>query len=337
MKRILYISGKNSDHLKQDELTVLKNYEWILTYSLKSLRRLFIENKPDLIIWANYGKLSSEVLNSNPEFYNLPILSIIPEDKFETRDPLHAKHHYLPISHSQDELLHKITSLTNSKNENFKTSNKIDKSTIPNIAALKRFIETKGDLISLDKHKILFRENRHSSFIYLINKGLVKTSRMDQLGKELITGIYRKNDLLGLYGFHKNPVATEMASTLEPSKFYRILHKDFREILQENQELSLDLAQYLTDTVLALKSQLLEMAYASVLKKTSNTILQFANEFQNPEYNGLNISRTDLASMAGISPESFIRSLSSLKKEGIIAIKGRKINILKPEKLQEII
>lgn len=165
---------------------------------------------------------------------------------------------------------------------------------------------------------------------------MIKTSRMDQLGKELITGIYRKNDLLGLYGFHENPLTTEMATSLEPSKFYRILHTEFREILQENQELNLDLAQYLADTVLTLKSQLLEMAYASVLKKTSNTILQFASELENPEFKGLNISRTDLASMAGISTESFIRSLSSLKKEGIIAIKGKKINILKPDKLQEI-
>ncbi len=336
MKRIIYISGKNSGHLNLDELTGLQNYEWIQTDSLKSLRRLFTEHKPDLIIWDNKVKLSSEVLNRNPEFYNLTILSIIPEDKIENREPLHAKHHYLSVSASREQLLEKIAFLTNFKSENFKTSKKVYRTAIPDIEALKNFIETKGELISLDKHKILFRENRHSSFIYLINKGLVKTSRMDQLGKELITGIYRKNDLLGLYGFHKNPVATEMASTLEPSKFYRILHKDFREILQENQELSLDLAQYLTDTVLALKSQLLEMAYASVLKKTSNTILQFANEFQNPEYNSLNISRTDLASIAGISPESFIRSLSSLKKEGIIAIKGRKINILKPERLQEI-
>jgi CRP-like cAMP-binding protein len=220
--------------------------------------------------------------------------------------------------------------------DSFKKKRSTNNVAIPNIEALKNHIEENGELVNLDKHKVIFRENRHCSFIYLISKGLVKTSRMDQLGKELITGIYRKKELLGLYGFHKNPIYTEMATTLDACKLHRILHKEFREILQENQSLSLDIAQNLSDTVLTLKSQLLEMAYASVLKKTSNTILQFAEELQNHDFQDLRISRTDLASIAGISPESFIRSLSSLKKEGIIAIKGRKINILKPERLQEI-
>ncbi|MBO2544847.1 Crp/Fnr family transcriptional regulator [Salegentibacter sp. BDJ18] len=334
MKRILYILDKTSGHLIPDELAENLDWKFIYSNSPTSLESLLIKNKPDFLIWAVKIPIPPKVIHRNSGILELPILSIIAETG--TQKPLHKKHHFLSENSSEQELKKKILFLTNAKMENFIASKKPDKSFVPNIEALKSYMEKKGELISLDKHKILFHENRHSSFIYLIKQGLVKTSRMDQLGKELITGIYRKNDLLGLYGFHKHPVATEMATTLEASGFHRILYTDFREILQQNQELSLDLAQYLTDTVLELKSQLLEMAYASVLKKTSNTILQFAEEMQNPEFKGLNISRTDLASIAGISTESFIRSLSSLKKEGIIAIKGKKINILKPDKLQEI-
>ncbi|PKD16795.1 hypothetical protein APR41_08305 [Salegentibacter salinarum] len=336
MKCILYISDRNSGHPIPGELTEKQDYEFIYSNSASDLRGLLLKNKPDLLIWAKKNPIPSELLDENPELLKLPILTIT-KAKIKTQKSFHIKHHFLPPTVSDQKLMRKIDFLTNAKSDNFKIIKNFEKSAVPDIEALKSYMEIKGELINLDKHTILFRENRHSSFIYLIKQGLVKTSRMDQLGKELITGVYRKNDLLGLYGFHKNPVATEMATTLEPSEFYRILHTEFREILQKNQELSLDLAQYLTDTVLALKSQLLEMAYASVLKKTSNTILQFKDELQNPEFKGLNISRTDLASMAGISTESFIRSLSSLKKEGIIAIKGKKINILKPDKLQEIL
>jgi len=336
MKHILYISGKNSGHLQQDEFQGLQGYEWFQTDCFESLKNLIAEKKPDLLIWGNNTEISSEIFNRNPEFYKIPILSIIAEDKIGAWKAFHAKHQYLVSSFSQAELLQKIEFLVKQKNVNEIENKKINRTAIPSIEALKIYIEEKGEPINLDKHKIIFRENRHSSFIYLISKGLVKTSRMDQLGKELITGIYREKELLGLYGFHENPTCPEMATTLEPSRLYRILHKEFREILQENQALSLDIAQYLTDTVLRLKSQLLEMAYASVLKKTSNTILQFADELQSPDFQGIRISRTDLASIAGISPESFIRSLSSLKKEGIIDIKGRKINILKPERLHEI-
>ena len=336
MKRILYISGKDSGYLNQGELPGLQGYKWLQTDCLTSLKYPVAEKKPDLLIWGNNAEISSEILILNPELFKIPMISIIAKSEIGNWKPLHPKHQYLINSHSQADLLQKIEFLLKQKKDKKEENRKINRASIPNIEALKIYIEEKGERIILDKNKIIFRENRHSSFIYLISKGLVKTSRMDQLGKELITGVYRENELLGLYGFHKNPTCPEMATTLEPSRLYRILHKEFRDILQENPGLSLDIAQYLTDTVLRLKSQLLEMAYASVLKKTSNTILQFANELQNPDFQELRISRTDLASIAGISPESFIRSLSSLKKEGIIAIKGRKINILKPERLQEI-
>ncbi len=336
MKYVVFFSEKGFSSFKLDKSSGLKDYNYAYINSLKNLRSFLIKKKPALIIWKHKTKISPELFNNNPELYNTQLLSIISENNLETWQPFHSKHHYLPDSYSKAELLQKINALLCLKNEKTFEGEKVERTLISDIEALKNYIEEKGEQVAWDKNKIIFRENRHSSFIYLISKGLVKTSRMDQLGKELITGIYRKNELLGLYGFHKNPICPETATTLEPSRVHRILYKDFKEILQENPGLSLDLAQHLTDTVLRLKSQLLEMAYASVLKKTSNTILQFADDLQNPEFPGLKISRTDLASIAGISPESFIRSLSCLKKEGIISIKGKNINILNSEKLQHI-
>ncbi|OEY73901.1 Crp/Fnr family transcriptional regulator [Salegentibacter salarius] len=336
MKYVVFFSEKDFSSFKLDKSSGLKDYNYAYINSLHNLRSFLNKKKPELIIWSHKTKISSEIFNNNPELYNTHLLSIISEDSIETWQPFHGKHHYLPESHSKAELLLKIDALLCLKNEKTFEGEKVDSALIPDIETLKNYIEEKGEQVTWDKNKIIFRENRHSSFIYLISNGLVKTSRMDQLGKELITGIYRNNELLGLYGFHKNPICPETATTIESSRVHRILYKDFKEILQKNPGLSLDLAQHLTDTVLRLKSQLLEMAYASVLKKTSNTILQFADDLQNPDFQGLKISRTDLASIAGISPESFIRSLSCLKKEGIISIKGKNINILNSEKLQHI-
>jgi len=336
MKRLLYISENKSDHLLQDEFSDLHEYEIILCKSFNELRFGKNNKLPDLIVCRNYTEDFRKVFQKYKALASIPVLFILPESQSEACQDLKHNHHYLVSPFSKTDLHEKIVQLLIAKSENSNKNKPIKKTGISNIKALKSYMETYGERINLNKNKIIFRENRHSSFIYIITKGLVKTSRMDQLGKELITGIYRKNELLGLYGFHKNPICPEMATTLESTICYRILHKEFREILQQNQGLSLDMAQYLTDTVLMLKSQLLEMAYASVLKKTSNTILQFADELKNPDLRGVRISRTDLASIAGIAPESFIRSLSSLKKEGIIAIKGKNINILNEERLQKI-
>jgi CRP-like cAMP-binding protein len=98
----------------------------------------------------------------------------------------------------------------------------------------------------------------------------------------------------------------------------------------------LEFGQLISENLVNLKTHLLDMAYSSMLKKTTNTILEFAEKIQENPKEHIRISRSDLASVAGISTESFIRSLSSLKKDGLIDIVGRDIKILDLEKLHEI-
>ncbi|MBI6117298.1 Crp/Fnr family transcriptional regulator [Salegentibacter maritimus] len=337
MKCIVFCSEKVSDIFKLEKSSILKECAFVHTATLKDLNDFLISQRPELIIWDKNTNIPTSIFRNKQKSQSIPLLSIIPAKNLDTWHPIHNRHKYVLRPYSLVELQHKIKSLVPIQLQKNQTVKNSKRAIIPDIKSLKTYIQQQGEPVKWDKNKIIFRENRHSSFIYLVNKGLLKTFRMDQLGKELITGIYRKNELLGLYGFHDNLICPETASSIEASTAYRFPYKSFKELLENNPNLGLDLAQLLTDTVLRLKSQLLEMAYASVLKKTSTTILQFADDLKQPDFNGLKISRTDLASMAGISPESFIRSLSCLKKEGIIAIKGKNINILNSERLQEII
>ena len=50
----------------------------------------------------------------------------------------------------------------------------------------------------------------------------------------------------------------------------------------------------------------------------------------------IRISRSDLASVAGIATESLIRTLSGFKKEGLIEIEGRNIRIKELKVLQYV-
>jgi CRP-like cAMP-binding protein len=64
--------------------------------------------------------------------------------------------------------------------------------------------------------------------------------------------------------------------------------------------------------------------------------MQFANLLNKKGDKPIKISRSDLASVAGIATESLIRTLSSFKKEGIIDIEGRNIKIMDINLLQEM-
>ena len=92
------------------------------------------------------------------------------------------------------------------------------------------------------------------------------------------------------------------------------------------------LAENLTEA----KKQLLEMAYGSVRKKTASTILKFADKLQQDKQGNIHILRSDLASVAGMATETLIRTLSSFKKEGLIAMENHNIKILDEDMLSRI-
>jgi len=207
---------------------------------------------------------------------------------------------------------------------------------INSLNQLREFFKKAGEFEEFDKHEVIYKERKNADSIYFVEKGLIKTHRMDEFGKELITGIYKKEEFLGFYSFKKLSSYPETASALEKGSLYRLSTKRFQEILSGSHQLTLELAQLQSENLSVLRSHLLEMAYGSVLKKTTNTILKFVDGTQNNLLEAIKISRSDLASIAGISTESLIRSLSLLKKEKLIDIEGRNIKILNLQELYHV-
>ena len=123
---------------------------------------------------------------------------------------------------------------------------------------------------------------------------------------------------------------------MEPSKLVGIAKDEIRKILSGNYNLTLEFLQYLSDSLKEAKEQLLQMAYASVRKKTAATILKFAEKLPENPSGSFHILRSDLASVAGIATETLIRTLSNFKDEGLIAIENRDIRILEMDALQRI-
>ena len=202
---------------------------------------------------------------------------------------------------------------------------------------LKNFFDDKGTLESFEKGEEIFREGVRSSTIYLLLKGVVKCYKMDEDGKELITALYRADDFLGFTSFVDNIPYQETATAVEDTEVAGISKSELKDILQKNQNISLELMELLSENITDIKEQLLQMAYSSVRKKTAQTLLQFSEVLNKKPDEPIRISRSDLASVAGIATESLIRTLSGFKKDGLIDIEGRNIRILELDALQHVI
>lgn len=207
---------------------------------------------------------------------------------------------------------------------------------IRTLSDLKNFFDDTGNLSTFKKDEVIYNQGNHSNKIYLILKGAVKCHKMDEDGKELITSLYSEDSFLGFTSFENIPYQ-ESATAVEDVKLAGVSKEVLKSILEENHAISLQLMELLSENILEIKEQLLHMAYSSVRKKTAQTLLQFAEVLHKKPDDAIKISRSDLASVAGIATESLIRTLSSFKKEGLISIEDRNIRILKLQSLQYIV
>ena len=211
-----------------------------------------------------------------------------------------------------------------------------NESEIKTLNDLKNFFDDYGEKFTFNKEAVIYHEGDHSNYIYLINRGAVKCYRIDEKGKELITALYKEDDLFGYTSFTKNISHRETATAIADTKLVGISIIDFNDILDKNHKVLLELIDLLTDDLSIVKEQLLQMAYGTVNKKTASTILKFAEKINRKPDDPIKISRNDLASVAGIAPETLIRALTDFKKQGIIKAEGRNIKVIDIEKLKNI-
>ncbi|SFS59677.1 response regulator [Lutibacter maritimus] len=220
--------------------------------------------------------------------------------------------------------------------ENKHTQNLTNESELKTLEHLKNYFLNNAEEHLFYAGEVIYHQGDNSNFIYLINSGIVKTYKIDEQGKELITELLKEGDFFGFTSFSNNTSHQEFAAAIENTNTLKISNNNLKTILHNNHDLTLELFDYLSDNVYEIKEHLLEMAYSSVRKKTASTILQFSEKIKANPNICVQILRSDLASIAGIATETFIRTLSDFKKEGLIDVDGRNIKILNIEKLKRI-
>ncbi|GGG29504.1 transcriptional regulator [Dokdonia pacifica] len=345
MKTILLIEDDTALRENTAELLELNDYVVITaangTLGITSAK----ENLPDIIVCdimmpETDGYEVLEVLSSHEATSHIPFifLSARTEHKEIRKGMNLGADDYLTKPFEEEDLISAIESrIAKAKILSNLSQVKEDETNddeIRSLHELKNFFDDHGDVVTYKNGEEIFKEGANSNLIYLILKGIIKTSKMDENGKELITSLFRPDDFLGFTSFIDNVPYQESAMAIEDVTLAAVSKNELKGILEKSQKVSFELMELLTDTLSDVKSQLLQMAYSSVRKKTAQTILQFVEVLSKTPEEGIRISRNDLASVAGIATESLIRTLSGFKKDGYIEIEGRNIKILNIEGLK---
>ncbi|WP_456379042.1 cyclic nucleotide-binding domain-containing protein [Lutibacter sp.] len=244
----------------------------------------------------------------------------------------------LKASFNTKKELHKLIAIKNQlKNKSFiklkKNSNTLNNS------FLHKYIDEillKKSIYKYKKGETIYCEGNLSNHIFLIKKGIVKTYKIDEQGKEFITEFYTNRQYFGYSSFVKRKSHFENSKAVTNVKLYKINNDDISIIINKNYKILYKFIDVLASNLIDAKEELLLLAYGSVRKKTARTLLKISNKHPLKFKGEIEISRINLANSIGIAPETLIRTLHDFKKEKLITDKNKKIKIINKNKLLEI-
>lgn len=348
MKKVLFIEDDTVVRENTAELLELNDYEVVTASNGRAGVEMAKKEMPDIIVcdimmpeMDGYGVLQSLAENEDTNLIPFIFLSAKTEHKDIRRGMELGADDYLTKPFEEEELISAIESrlakVAILRKMGSKTSSmpRAEDSQMNSLDDLRDFVR-QYDLQTFKSGQTIFEEGTQNSFFYLVDRGVVKTHRMDENGKDLITALHKEGDFFGNMSFNRPLAYDEYATAMEETRVYAISKDDFKDILSRNSKISLDLIEVLGENLSGVKEQLLEMAYGSVRRKTARTILLFSQRIRRFPTQSIRISRSDLASVAGMASETLIRTLSDFKKEGLIEIEGRNIKIINLEALKQI-
>lgn len=189
------------------------------------------------------------------------------------------------------------------------------------------------------KKEIIYKEGNYPRSLFYIAKGKVKAFKTNEYGKELITGLFAEGDFFGYTAILEEAPYKETAEALDDCEVVVIPKEEFTGLIANSQQAAQKFIQLLARHVADKEEQLLGLAYNSMRKKVANALLTLQRKYHNDsgEQFEINLSREELANIAGTATESLIRTLSDFKAEHLVEIRNGNIIIRDEKKLENLI
>ncbi|MFT3845273.1 MAG: response regulator [Lacibacter sp.] len=350
MKKILLIEDNDEIRENTAEILELANYKVVTAPNGKAGIETALAEQPDLIVCDimmpvldGYGVLHA--LHKNDSIKNIPFIFLTAKtERSDLRKGMElGADDYITKPFSGTELLNAIEG-------RLKKADLIKEEFSTGIDGFNKLLAATGskdvlesltkdrDVNKYRKKQTVYNEGNRAARLFYIVKGKVKTFKSNDDGKELVVGLYNEGDFLGYVALLEGSSYKETAEAMEDSELAIIPKADFDELMNSNPQVAQKFIQLLAKNVAEKEEHLLGLAYNSLRKKVADALMSLQRKYKTGDGNfSINISRENLASIAGTATESLIRTLGDFRTEKLIDIKDGNIVILNEKKLENLL
>lgn len=186
----------------------------------------------------------------------------------------------------------------------------------------------KGEIINYEGQKI-------ENFKYL-KSGLVKLFRRLHNGDEQIITITRPFEFVSNMSIFSEEKYLYSVSALEDSMVCVINLDLIKELFQKNGAFAAGLLTKISGINDKIISQTLDIRQKNLAGRVAFVLIYFTKDIYHSRVFDLPVSRKEIADYIGMSTANVIRTMSDFKKEGLIGIYGKTIEIMDLDKLEVI-
>ncbi|WP_038041959.1 Crp/Fnr family transcriptional regulator [Thermus tengchongensis] len=197
-------------------------------------------------------------------------------------------------------------------------------------------LEQEARARGLKRGEVLFLEGEPVRSLFVVERGLIKVYKLDPEGrKQVVLHLEGPGRVLAEVAlFLERPTYPASAEALEDSRVLAIPKERFFQLVEARPPLARALIRYLARR----QGQLLHLLDRLVFHEVRERLCEFLLEKLSQEGQGFHLpTNPELAALLGTVPEAVSRNLGQLYRQGLIRLRGRRVEIPNPEALGELI
>jgi CRP/FNR family transcriptional regulator, cyclic AMP receptor protein len=205
-------------------------------------------------------------------------------------------------------------------------------------AAQMKDVEDAVPMFSCEPGRVFYRAEEPAEVLFILKKGEVTLSRVNADGKRLITSTLKAGTVFGEMPLVGQRMHSSEAEALTECLICSMSRRDVLDLIGRYPPIALRIAEVLGERLRDAEQRLEEMAFHGLRERLASLLLRLASETDwrgNPVIKGL--THQHLAEILGTYRETISTTLAEFKTDGWIEVGRKRITIVDPDRLRELI
>jgi CRP/FNR family transcriptional regulator len=185
--------------------------------------------------------------------------------------------------------------------------------------------------------QILFTEGSPPMGLFCVASGKIKVSKNGADGNEVLIRIAKAGDVLGYRSLLSDENLNATAEVIEDSTCCFIDRAFLTQLIAEAPNVAFQLLRKLSHDLGCMETRLSDLLNKTVRQRLCHLLLSMRKTYGVKDADGtlldIHLTRAELASMVGATPETVIRLLSEFKDSNYVQLRGKMIVITDPNSL----